>query len=116
MFETLFVCFSWVPGQAPPQRRWGVGQQVLVPEAQQVGASALSVWLGQAQPASAALQAPERPPQQAHGLEVRRLARPAPSPDRNVVPASQRVHRASLLRPAARDNLPHTPRGAAPGL
>ena len=43
------------PGHGPP------GRQVMAPEARQAGANALSAWLGQARPASAALQAPERP-------------------------------------------------------
>ena len=78
-------------GQAFPPQRQGPGRQVLAPEARQVGASALSAWLGRARPASTALSAPERPSQRARRLEPRRLARLAPSPDHDVVPASWRA-------------------------
>ena len=102
------------PGQAPPQQRRAPGRQVLAPAARQAGASALSAWLGRARPASAALPAPERPLQRARRLEPRRLARQAPSPDRDVVPASRRARRASPPRPAVTDDPPPpSPQGTA---
>ena len=102
------------PGQAPPPQRRAPGRQVLAPAARQAGASALSAWLGRARPASAALPAPERPSQRARRLEPRQLARQAPSPDRDVVPASRRARRASPPRPAATgDPPPPSPQGAA---
>ena len=94
------------PGQTPPQQRRAPGRQVLAPAARQAGASALSAWLGRARPASAALPAPERPSQRARRLEPRRLARQAPSHDRDVVPASRRARRASPPRPAVTDDPP----------
>ena len=86
----------------PPPRR---GRQVLAPEARLAGASALSAWLGQARPASAALPAPDRPPQRPRGPGPRRLTWP-PSADRDVVPASRRARRASPPHPAATDAPP----------
>ena len=97
------------PGQAPPPQPRAPGRQVLAPVARQAGASALSAWLGRARPASAALPAPERPSQRARRLEPRRLARQAPSPDRDVVPASRRARRASPPRPAATGEPPPPP-------
>ena len=87
---------------------------MLAAAASQAGASALSAWLRRATPASAALPAPERPSQRAQRLESRRLARQAPSPDRDVVPVPRRARRASPPRPEATDDPPPpSPQGAA---